>query len=92
MAKLTFSIDEETIRTLRALASRQQKPQSHIVREAIAAYATHGEKLTEQERMRKLRVLDQIRARPQTRTERDVDAELRKVRRARRVGWRRRSE
>lgn len=92
MANLTFSLDDETIRMLRRLAAQRQKPQSYLVREAIAAYAAEGERLNEQERARKLRVLDQLRARPHTRAQREVDAELREIRRARRTGWRRQSD
>ena len=92
MAKRTFVLDDETVRTLRTLAERQQKPQSHVVREAIAAYAARGERLTETERARKLRLLDQLKARPATRTESAVDAELRDLRRTRRSAWRRSSD
>ena len=35
MAKLTFSLDDETVRTLRMIAERKRKPQSVVVREAI---------------------------------------------------------
>ena len=92
MAKLTFSLDDETVQLLRALAERKQKPQSHVVREAVAVYASQGDVLTEQERMRKLRVLDQLTGRPAARTAAAVDEELRTLRRARRAGWRRRSD
>jgi hypothetical protein len=69
-----------------------QKAQSHIVREAIAAYARQEEQLTEAERARKLDVLDGLSARPRTRPQAAVDAELRDIRRARRAGWRRPSD
>ncbi len=92
MAKLTFALDEETVRTIRTLAERQQKPQSHIVRDAIAVYAAHGQQLSEDERARKLRVLDQLTTRQATRSARDVDVELRDIRQSRRIGWRRPSD
>ncbi len=92
MVKLTLSLDENTVRTLRALGVRQRKPQSHVVREAIAVYAAQGEKLNEQERARKLRVLDQLAAAAPTRPEKEVDAALHAARRARRTGWKRTSE
>ena len=57
MAKLTFSLDEETVRLLRVVAERRRKPQSLVVREAIAEYAARDEKLTEPDRARKLLVL-----------------------------------
>jgi hypothetical protein len=92
MAKATFSLDEQTLQLLRSLAERKHKAQSHILREAVAVYAAQGEVLSDQERSRKLRMLDQLAARPSARTAAAVDDELREVRRGRRVGWRRRSD
>jgi hypothetical protein len=92
MAKRTFVLDDETVRTLRTLAERRQQAQSHIVREAIAVYATQAQRLSDQDRARKLRVLDELLARPGTRAGREVDEELRAIRRARRAGWRRRAD
>ena len=57
MAKLTFSLDPETVQLLRAVSERRRKPQSLVVREAIAEYAARDEKLTDAERARKLEVL-----------------------------------
>jgi hypothetical protein len=92
MAKATYVLDDETLRAIRTLAARQQKSQSHVVREAIAAYARREEKLTDAERARKLDLLDDLRARPRTRPPAAVDAELREIRRRRRDGWRRPSD
>ena len=39
MAKVTFSLDDETVRLLRRAAERSRKPHSLVVREAIAQYA-----------------------------------------------------
>jgi predicted nucleic acid-binding protein len=39
MPKLTFSFDDETVETLRKTSERTRKPQSLIVREALAHYA-----------------------------------------------------
>ena len=89
MAKVTFTLDDATVASIRSLAGRKNKPQSLIVREAVAAYAMQEEKLTEDERTRRLRVLDDVAARPRTRAQADVDRELQEIRRARRVGWRR---
>ena len=92
MAKLTFSLDEETVRLLRTVAERRRKPQSLVVREAIAEYAARDEKLTDADRARKLQVLEELAAFPATRGQAAVDRELREVRRARRAGWRRPSD
>ena len=87
MAKMTFSLDDETVRTLRLLADRKQKPQSVIVREAIAEYAAKDEKLSDAERSRKLQLIRQLRSQPQTRDVSAVDEELAELRRSRKVGW-----
>lgn len=87
MPKVTFSLDEDVVRLLRRTAERARKPQSLVVREAIAQYAAREEKLTDAERDRMLQVLRDIRARPATRTTGEVDRELREIRRSRRTGW-----
>jgi hypothetical protein len=48
MTKVTFTLDDETVQAIRALAARKKKSRSLIVREAVAAYsADRGEKLLE---------------------------------------------
>jgi predicted transcriptional regulator len=89
MVKVTFSVDEETARTLKTTAERLRKPQSMIVREAVAEYAARAGQLTEAERRRMLRVVDQIMAKPPTRPQAAVEREIRQIRRARRAGGRR---
>jgi predicted transcriptional regulator len=89
MAKLTFSMDDETVATLRRAAERTGKSQSAVVREAIIEYEARADKLTNAERDHMLKVIDQIIARGPTRTRVEIDAELREIRRARRHGGRR---
>jgi len=87
MAKATFTVDDDTLRTIRKLADRSRKPQSWIVREAVAHYAARDEKLSSDERERLLRVLDEMIERPaesDDKTATDVDRELRELRHARR--------
>ncbi len=88
MVKATFTLDDETMRAIRIMAERRKKPQSLVVREAVAAYAAREPKLGHDERARRLRVLDELAERPRTRPQAEVDAELREIRRARRAGWR----
>jgi hypothetical protein len=92
MAKVTFSLDDETVRTLRAVAERKQKPQSVIVREAIVEYAAKDEKLSETERARKLQLIRDLKSQPPARDQASVDRELVDLRRSRRTGWGRRSD
>jgi predicted transcriptional regulator len=91
MAKFTFVFDEETAVALRATAARLRKSQSLVVREAVAEYAARAGRLTDSERRRMLGTIDAMMRRAPTRTTKDVDAELREVRRARRHGGRRRA-
>lgn len=87
MPKLTFSLDDETVETLRKTAARTRKPQSLVVREAIAEYAAREDRLAEPERERLLGVLRRIRQRPASRSRAEVDRELQAIRQSRRTGW-----
>jgi predicted transcriptional regulator len=88
--KVTYTLDNETVERIRRAATRANKPQSAIVREAVAHYAAEPDRPGREEIRRKLRLLDAIMATPPTRTARAVDQELRELRKSRRTGWRRR--
>jgi Arc/MetJ-type ribon-helix-helix transcriptional regulator len=92
MVKVTFTLDDETVEAIRTIAARRNKPRSLVVREAVAAYSRQEAKLDHDERTRRLGVLDDLMSQPQTRPSREVDEELREIRRARRIGWRRPAE
>jgi hypothetical protein len=92
MPKLTFSLDDETVAALKKAAQRSRKPQSLIVREAIAQYAAREDRLSDAEREHLLGVLRRIGKRPATRSEAEVDRELAAIRRSRRTGWTRSSK
>ena len=89
MVKVTYSLDEATVRQIRRTAERFGKAQSHVVREAVADYAARADRLSERERLRLLDVLERVRGTKPTRSARDVDKEIRSVRTARRRGGRR---
>ena len=89
MVKVTFTLDHETVARIRRAADRLGKPQSFVVREAVAEYAARADRLTEGERLRLLGVLEEIGAAAPTRGARAVDEELRAVRKARQQGGRR---
>ena len=89
MAKVTFSVDDATIRTLKATAERLQKSQSLVFREAVAEYAARAGRLTHAEQRRMLDAIDRMIGRPATRSRAEVTGELREIRRARRHGGRR---
>jgi len=89
MARATFSLDEVTIAEIRRTAARLRKPQSHVVRDAVADYAARADRLSERERQDLMGVLDRLRDARPSRSAADVDAELAAVRAARRAGGRR---
>jgi hypothetical protein len=74
---------------LRRTAARLGKPQSLVVREAVADYAARADRLSERERLDLLALLEKLGAAPPTGTARAVDAEIKAVRAARRQGGRR---
>jgi predicted DNA-binding protein len=92
MAKMTFSLDDETVRTLRMIAERKQKPQSVVVREAIIEYAAKDEKLSDSERVRKLQLIRNLRSQAATRDQASVNRELDDLRSSRKTGWARPSD
>jgi predicted transcriptional regulator len=92
MPKLTFSLDEETVRLLRRVSEQKGKAQSLVVREAIAEYGAREDRLPEKERERRLAVIHELTSQPPTRSRAEVDRELRDLKRTRRAGWARLSD
>jgi hypothetical protein len=90
MARATFSLDDATLAEIRRTAARLRKPQSHVVRDAVADYAARADRLSEAERTRLLGVLEELRDTRPTRPAAEVDRELAAIRAARRAGGRRR--
>ena len=89
MVKVTFSLDDETVDRIRRAAARLRKPQSQVVREAVADYATKADQLSERERSHLLGILDDLAGAPATRGARSVDTEIRDLRKTRRQSGRR---
>lgn len=89
MVKATFTLDDETVARLRRIAQRTRKPQSLVVREAIAEYAAQGERLSDDERARALKAYDALAAAVRRRTPAEIARELRELRASRRSGGRR---
>jgi predicted transcriptional regulator len=92
MVKVTFTLDEATVDRLNRAAARHQIPKSQVVRDAIADYHAKGDRMSEAERLRKVQFLKEYMAQPPTRTQTEVDRELREIRRSRRTGWQRPSD
>ena len=91
MVKVTYSLDDATVRRVRRAAERLRKPQSQVVREAVAEYDARTDRLSEAERLRMLDVLDRWRKEHTPRSRESVEAELREIRQSRLEGWDRRS-
>jgi hypothetical protein len=91
MVKATYSLDDATVRRIRRTAERLGKPQSHVVREAVAEYDARTDRLSEAERLRMLGVLDRWRKERAPRSRESVESELREIRLSRRESSVRRS-
>jgi hypothetical protein len=89
MARVTFSLDDTTVAQIRQTAARLRKPQSHVVRDAVAEYASRADRLSERERHQLLSTLERLRESRPTRSIGEVESELRAIRAARRAGGRR---
>ncbi|MCC6858090.1 MAG: ribbon-helix-helix protein, CopG family [Bryobacterales bacterium] len=87
--KVTFTLDEATVRRLSDAAERLAKSKSEVVREAIEDYHTRIGRLSERERIRMLRLFDELVPQLSSRPAGEVRKELRELRRARRSGGRR---
>jgi len=87
--KVTFTLDDATLTRLQQAATRLSMPKSEVVREAIAEFHRTIGRLSEEERLRMLRVFDEWLPRIPDRAEADVEKESRAIRRARRSGGRR---
>lgn len=85
MAKLTFSLDDDTVATLRRTAERLRKPQSLVVREAIAHYAEREDKLSPEEQARLLTAIDHYSKLLPSGTQEDAEREKAEIRRSRRL-------
>ena len=88
-AKVTFTLDRETVGLIDDAAERLHKAKSQIVREAVADYHSRIGRLSEIERRRMLKAFDTLVPRIPSRPQREVEQELREIRRARRSGGRR---
>lgn len=82
---MTFTLDDDTVAKLKRAAARHKKPQSWIVREAVADYAAKSDMLSPEEKARMLEVLERFRQMPITGTQADVDREIAEIRRSRRA-------
>jgi hypothetical protein len=91
LTKVTFTLDEPTISRLHDAADRLAIPKSQVVREAILELYDRLGKLSERERLSKLRAFDKLVPEIPSRSAADIDRELAEIRDARRAGGRQNS-
>ena len=58
--KVTFTLDDETVRRIADSSERLAKPKSQVVREAVADYHSRIGRLSESERQRLLKIFDTV--------------------------------
>ena len=87
--KATFSLDHETLERLKLTAERLGRPKSEVVRLAILDYSERVGRLSERERLQKLKAFDELVPRIPSTSVRQVEAEIDDIRRVRRGGGRR---
>ena len=86
--KVTFTLDPATIRRIQDASIRLSLPKSQVVREAIQDYYEGIGRLSEREKQRLLRALDECVRRVPSRSLSGVEREIQSVRQARRGGGR----
>lgn len=81
--KVTFTLDEATIRALKEAAEATGKSQSLVVREAVAQYGVRPDKMSAAERLRKLKAWREFVKEGPFISRAAADAEIEEIRRAR---------
>ena len=86
---MTFTLDEETVGRINRAAGRLNIAKSQVVREAVRDYSERIGRLSEAERLKMLRIFDEVVPRIPYRTIEEVEKELNGIRQARRSSGRR---
>jgi hypothetical protein len=81
-------LDAETIMRLETAAEQLSRPKSQVIREAVHEYYDRMGRLSDRERLEKLRVFDKLLPLVPSRPAHEVDRELRAIRHERRSGGR----
>jgi len=84
----TLTLEDETIQQIERLATLLHKSTGDIVKDAMQHLQPIPRPLTEEERQRRLKVLEEMRKRPPTRPQEEVEQEIKEIRAARRSGGR----
>lgn len=89
MKKMTFTLDGDTVRGIERASDRLGIPKSQVVREAVRVYGEQLGRMSEVERDAKLATFREVMTALPERPRKDVEAEQRQLREARRGGGRR---
>jgi len=87
--KVTFTLDQDTVHRIEETSKRMALPKSRVVREAIAEYHARLGRMSDRERLEKLRLFDAFVPKIPLRSPAAVARELKEIRLARRSGGRR---
>lgn len=60
MVKVTFTLDEGTVKRIESASQRLSLPKSQVVREAVQDYYECIGRMGEEERLRMLRIFDEV--------------------------------
>jgi len=88
-SKVTFTLDNDTVHGIEEAAERLGLPKSQVVREAVAEFHARLGRMSDRERLEKLRLFDTFVPKIALRSPGAVAQELREIRLARRSGGRR---
>lgn len=88
MVKVTFTLDEGTVKRIESASQRLSLPKSQVVREAVQDYYECIGRMGEAERLRMLRIFDEVVPRIPARPLTELRRELRDIRLARQGGGR----
>jgi predicted transcriptional regulator len=83
--KVTYTLDEATVRFIEEAAEIQHKPKSQVIRDAVKDYRARIGRLSESERQRRLEAFDRLYPLIKLRTRQQADAELKEIRESRRL-------
>ena len=86
--KVTFTLDEATVKRIEAASQRLAMPKSQVVREAVQEYHQRLGHMSEQERKRMLAVFGEVIPRLPPRSPKEIRRELQQIRMARKGGGR----
>ena len=86
--KMTFTLDQATVRRIEIAAQRLALPKSQVIREAVQDYYDRLGQLSEAERKRMLRIFDEVVPQIPARPPNELRRELQQIRLARRRGGR----